>query len=516
MEIENKTGEPVIPQINSFYARLLSNSWLFFMLAEFIMIGVIVAIFLLIINYLDISSALVISVAILVAIQSVIIYLLLCYALQPIKIIVRHLSYSHGEPSAEPLPDRNNPKFKKSGLSLLINTIFDNDKQTQNTPSVSDSTQQLLRELLASLPVGFIAMKPGGGIIATNSLAPILTTPDGQRQIQLDFSNANDSLDAWLKQVTGNEIEAEKIWTHIQNVAPDQPDRRVFDVVAHYRQDRPGNIETVIITIDRTAEYWGEEDNSDFVALAAHELRGPITVIRGYLDILDEQMGSQMTPEQHELVERLTVSAKRLASYVNNILNASRYDHKHMKLQLAETTLTGIVDDVKDDLDLRAKTQNRSIVWDISPELPTVATDRSSVGEVFSNLIDNAIKYSYDNGQIFVSAIEQDGFIAVSIRDYGVGIPAVVVSNLFSKFYRSHRSRDVVGGTGIGLFISRGIIESHGGSVNVESVEGQGSTFTFTLPIYSTVADKLANSNDNSNLIRKDGNWIRNHSRIQG
>jgi signal transduction histidine kinase len=508
-------NEPVIPQIGSFYSRWLSNNWLIFVLTELVVVGIIAGIFVLITNVADVALAMLASVVALIFIESAAGYFLLRHALRPVDIIVRCLAYERGEPTALALPDRNNPKFVKSGLSLLLNAIFENNNQEETTPT-ANADQQLLQDLLASLPVGFIAIDSRGHIVASNSLAPIRTETDGQREIQLDFTDANNSLDTWLKQIDGNEIEAEKIWSHIQNVAPDQPERRVFDVIAHYRQGRPGNIETVVITVDRTAEYWGEEDNSDFVALAAHELRGPITVIRGYLDILDEQLGPQMTREQHELIDRLNVSAKRLASYVNNILNASRYDHKHMKLQLSETTLDSIVSDIKDDMDLRASTQGRSITWQIPHQLPTVAADRSSVSEVLSNLIDNAIKYSHDGGQIEISAAEQDGFVAISVRDHGIGIPAVVANNLFSKFYRSHRSRDSVGGTGIGLFISRGIVESHGGHIDVESTEGEGSTFTFTLPIYSTVADKLASDNNsNDDLIREGGSWIRNHSRIQ-
>jgi signal transduction histidine kinase len=224
-------------------------------------------------------------------------------------------------------------------------------------------------------------------------------------------------------------------------------------------------------------------------------------------------MSAQMTSEQHDLIDRVNVSAKRLSSYVNNILNASRYDHKHLKLQLTETTVDSIINEIKDDMELRAKTQNRTVVWQVPPQLPTVAADHSSISEVLSNLVDNAIKYSHDGGQIEVSAAVQDDFVAISIRDHGIGIPAVVANNLFSKFYRSHRSRDAVGGTGIGLFISRGIIDSHGGHIGVNSTEGEGSTFTFTLPIFSTVADSLGDDNDS--LIRQGGSWIRNHSRVQ-
>jgi signal transduction histidine kinase len=97
-------------------------------------------------------------------------------------------------------------------------------------------------------------------------------------------------------------------------------------------------------------------------------------------------------------------------------------------------------------------------------------------------------------------------------------MPGNVVSNLFHKFYRSHRSRETVSGTGIGLYISKAIVESHGGKISVRSVEGEGSTFTFSLPIYSTVADKLqAGNNSNESLIdRNDGSWIKNHAMFRG
>ena len=214
-------------------------------------------------------------------------------------------------------------------------------------------------------------------------------------------------------------------------------------------------------------------------------------------------------------MDRLNVSAKRLTSYVNNVLNANRYDRNHLQLKLTETTIPSIVADVRKDLDLRATTVNRRIDWDIPDNLPTVAADQSSIGEVITNLVDNAIKYSNDGGVVEVTAKRSGDFVAVSITDHGIGIARSVADHLFTKFYRSHRSRASVGGTGIGLYISRGIIESHGGTIGVNSTEGEGSTFTFTVPIYSTVKDKLA-SNDNSNatLISKKTGYIDNHGSV--
>ena len=146
-----------------------------------------------------------------------------------------------------------------------------------------------------------------------------------------------------------------------------------------------------------------------------------------------------------------------------------------------------------------------------------MAADKNSVGEVLSNLIDNAIKYSNEGGQVAVSAHAISGFIEVSVVDRGIGMPPSVIPNLFHKFYRSHRSRETVAGTGIGLYISKAIVESHGGTVEVRSTEREGSTFTFTLPIYDTVAEKIkAAGGKNDLLIEKSGGWIRNHSMYRG
>lgn len=106
-------------------------------------------------------------------------------------------------------------------------------------------------------------------------------------------------------------------------------------------------------------------------------------------------------------------------------------------------------------------------------------------------IIDNAVKYSFEGGVVSVSAKKSGDFVEFSVKDNGIGMPPSVVSNLFKKFYRSHRSRDSVGGSGIGLYVCRIFVEAHGGSISVRSKENEGSEFTFTVPIYESVKDKL-------------------------
>jgi signal transduction histidine kinase len=132
-------------------------------------------------------------------------------------------------------------------------------------------------------------------------------------------------------------------------------------------------------------------------------------------------------------------------------------------------------------------------------------------------LIDNAIKYSNDGGTINVSARQMGGFVEFIVEDHGIGMPQSVVNQLFQKFYRSHRSREAVAGSGIGLYISKAIVESHGGNISVRSEDGRGSSFIVAIPVYSTVADKIKSSdNNNEGLIKEGGGWIKNHSMYRG
>ena len=211
------------------------------------------------------------------------------------------------------------------------------------------------------------------------------------------------------------------------------------------------------------------------------------------------------------------VSANRLSGYINNILNVAKFDRHHLSIHLAEDSLADIYGSIADDMQLRASTQHRLLNISIPSDLPTIAADRSSISEVISNLIDNAIKYSFEGGTVSVSAEQKGDVIEVSVADNGVGMPPSVVKNLFHKFYRSHRSRETVSGTGIGLYICKAFIESHGGHITARSKENEGSVFSFTVPVYAAVKDKLLEDGQlNRNLIRQGGGWIKNHAMYRG
>ncbi len=443
--------------------------------------------------------------------------ILVMHLLVPLGDISAALTHISGEPTIVKPPNPNDRHFEQDGFKPLLQLVYAVSSQRDNKQEggeSDDTTSVNFEDILSTLPVGFVAMNADGKIIYANKAAPVRVDSDGNSNLELLFDQ-NDTLEKWVAECNERSVHGEKIWQRIANKIPGEEDRKIYDISASYEKGKTA--EVVLTLIDRSGTYQPEDDDLDFIAFAAHELRGPITVIRGYLDVLGEELEASLDEEQTELLSRLVVSSNRLSGYINNILNASRYDRRHLKLRLKEDSLANIYDSIKDDMHLRASSQRRLLSVDLPDTLPTIAADATGVSEVLGNFIDNAIKYSHDGGVVTVTAEATDDFVTVLVEDKGIGMPDQVVRNLFHKFYRSHRSRETVAGTGIGLYICKAIVESHGGTVGVRSTEGQGSVFTFSLPVYASVAEKLkANDNSNEKFIGKGEGWIKNHAMYRG
>lgn len=427
--------------------------------------------------------------------------------MDPLSALSRAIVHISPQPNDVQPPDINKPHYEALGIKDMVQTIYDHNSTGADTPSAQSY------EIADEVACGIIGISKDGEISYANHVAPVVADSRDVKHLTLIFETT-DTLDAWLTSVADSKMTAERLWQGVADASPDKPERRIFDVVAYYQKDAPSGFETTLVTIDRTATYVENEESVDFISLAAHELRGPITVIRGYLDVLIHELGPVLQGDQRELVNRLDVSASRLSGYINNILNVAKYDRQHLQLHLLEDKLSHIYATIADDLTLRAQTQGRMLNVLIPDDLPTIAADRNSLSEVLANLVDNAIKYSREGGTVDIVASVDGNDVKCTVRDYGIGIPPSVLPNLFSKFYRSHRSRTHVSGTGLGLYISRAIIESHGGQISANSRDGKGSEFTFTVPTYASVADKLLSTDSNEGIIRTASGWIKNHGKF--
>lgn len=329
--------------------------------------------------------------------------------------------------------------------------------------------------------------------------------------LDMSFGTEN-TLDQWLANVKANQPVASKSWERVRLTLPADNTTRQFDLAAYYNRTSPQGIETMLVLFDHTASYSQDDQALSFVALAVHELRTPITLLRGYIEALEEELDGKLSPELTDFIHKMKASAQGLTAFINNMLNVARVENDQLTLKLHEEAWGDIIQTAISDASIRAHVRGVELKAEVAPDLPTVGADRVAIYEVLTNLIDNAIKYSGSSKEVTIKAyLTPEGVVETTVQDFGVGIPTTVMANLFEKFYRSHRSRAQIGGTGLGLYLSKAIVEAHGGHIWVRSKEGQGSVFGFTVVPYAKLAEEKK-TGDNNDITRGAHGWIKNHS----
>jgi len=220
---------------------------------------------------------------------------------------------------------------------------------------------------------------------------------------------------------------------------------------------------------------------TEFVSMVSHELRIPLTSIQGYAELLLED--KQIAGEERESLTIVKKNADRLLGLINDLLDLSRMEAGKIDLQRTSLDLARVIREVADSLRPLIEAKQQRLRLDLGEALPAVWADADRVAQILTNLISNAHKYTLLEGSITVAARRDDGFVRVDVSDTGIGLSPEDQAQLFTKFFRAHdRSPQAGGGTGLGLVITRLLVELHGGRITVSSAPGQGSTFTFFLP----------------------------------
>lgn len=381
-----------------------------------------------------------------------------------------------------------------------------------------------------ALPIGIITLNAKDELTHINAKAlqqlSFPNTPEGEeaeevlktedifsRIIEIESHQSNTtSITDWLHEAKTKKIQDSHVWPLI--ASEDTEGKPIaYDMLVRYNKEDTFGYEVVILLIDRSQEYTRQEKQMEFISLAAHELRGPIAVLRGLVDIFREELEPDMSTDHKELLHRMRVSTRQLAGYVDNILNVSHIEKDDFTVRLSEAAWQDVLQQALSELSIRANAHYRIIETHIPKDIPHVAVDVTAILHVINNLVDNAIKYSRVDGVIKIKVEQKEDVVETTVQDFGVGIPANVIDNLFTKFYRSHISRGAVNGTGLGLYLCKAIITAHGGNIWVRSSEGKGTTFGFTLPTYVSVAENLKNNNnEGSGIIRGSHGWIKNHA----
>lgn len=225
---------------------------------------------------------------------------------------------------------------------------------------------------------------------------------------------------------------------------------------------------------------------SEFISIASHQLRTPLTAIKGFLSLILEGSYGKVSPEVQDVLNKVYASNDRIVQLVENLLNISRIESGRIQYQFEKSSIETILKDLSDMFFVMTKNRNLTLSFTLPKEkLPLVYMDAAKIREVISNLIDNALKYTEKGGIEVI--LEQRGSMArVTVADTGMGVEASMMPHLFSKFIRGSKeaSRMNVAGTGLGLYVGRSFIEAHHGKIWIESEGlGKGSKFIIELPI---------------------------------
>lgn len=267
-------------------------------------------------------------------------------------------------------------------------------------------------------------------------------------------------------------------------------EQKVYEIlIQHLGEGVDGKEESIthglIFVRDITDEKLLERSKSELVAVASHQLRTPLTAMRGNIEMLMNKSFGELTPDQEEMLEDIDVSTLRLITMVNDMLDISKIERGELELEVEEVNLEETIDSILNDLKGYAERHGVTITHLTPKYEPIVSVDKSRIRQVFQNLIDNAIKYSKEpKGDLTISYAKTDSHIELSFKDNGIGIPETEQSKMFERFYRaSNTSKLTSSGTGLGLFVVKSIIKLLGGNIWFESVENNGTTFYVTLPI---------------------------------
>ena len=226
---------------------------------------------------------------------------------------------------------------------------------------------------------------------------------------------------------------------------------------------------------------------SEFISIASHQLRTPLTAIRGYISLVLEGSYGKVTPTLQDVLNKVYVVNNRMGQLVEDLLSISRIESGRVQYTLVETQMEPMVADLVDMFGIMAKNKGLALKMKLPKKsLPKLMIDATKIREVISNLIDNALKYTKEGG-VTVSVDGDDRYVAVRVEDTGIGVDPADSKRLFEKFTRSSETMKLdVSGTGLGLYVGKNFVEAHGGLLSVESDgPGKGATFIVKLPVNS-------------------------------
>ncbi len=243
-------------------------------------------------------------------------------------------------------------------------------------------------------------------------------------------------------------------------------------------------IGAVEIVRDVTKEREIDRVKTEFISVASHQLRTPLSAIKWFSEMLLKGEGGKLKGQQIQFTQSIVDSAARMNELVNSLLNISRLESGRMIVEPQPTDLSQLVAGIVNDLKAQTELRKQTLEINVDKTLSKVSLDPNLIGQVYLNILSNSIKYTPQQGKIQITVTREGNKIQSVISDNGYGIPKAEQAKVFQKFYRGTNVVKVeTDGTGLGMYLTKTIIEASGGKITFESHEGKGTTFTFTLPL---------------------------------
>jgi two-component system phosphate regulon sensor histidine kinase PhoR len=359
-------------------------------------------------------------------------------------------------------------------LGEIINRV--SSELSHKIAQITEDRSQL-QSILSSMVEGVLAVDEQGKVLLMNealSRMLELNSPfDGRYLYEII---RNSELNEFVRDVLSTAQEKRREIHFIQ------PQERHFMIQsALVDQRRPGAVFAIFVFHDITELKKLERVRKDFVANVSHELKTPLTSIKGFAEALRD--GAVTQPEQSvRFLSIISQHADRMSKIISDLLQLSRIESKDFALSVAPFSVGELVEEVALSLKPAADQKSQKLEVNLQSQGQKVLGDKYLINQALTNLVDNAIKYTPEKGTIRIESKDRGEWVEIAVVDDGIGIPANDLPRIFERFYTVDKSRSrELGGTGLGLSIVKHIIEAHGGKVNVQSQLGKGSEFSFTL-----------------------------------
>lgn len=308
--------------------------------------------------------------------------------------------------------------------------------------------------------------------------------PEWKSLIEVSYPAISESVRKVSKEVSG--VDADVIDIMITFPLEREVQVTTLPIASVFSGDAKGFIKAIR---DVTRERIIARSKSEFISIAAHQLRTPLSAVKWTMRLLMDGDLGVLNSSQFKLLGRGYETNEKMIQLVNDLLNVSRIEDGRFGYRFNKANIVETITSIVTNSAISAREHGVKVTFDAPAQaIPPFVFDQEKISLAFQNIVDNAIKYTPQGGEVSVSVVTEGEFVKISTHDTGVGIPKSQIGRLFSKFFRAENVIHMqTSGSGLGLFIVKNIITRHGGKISVESEENKGSTFWFTLPTNETL-----------------------------